>query len=80
MNSLHLMSMRADVMRDAVEAGLRTRLGRLSGGIRWRWRRRCRARYGTGTQDVIVNERRVAAWAVGGGSWTCARRCEWAIV
>ena len=66
MNSLHLMTMRADVMRDAVEAG-EDPFGQGERGDPVAVETAMPCEIWNGTQDVIVNERRVAAWAVWGG-------------
>ena len=63
MTSLHLMKMRADVMRDSAEVG-EDPFGQAERGIPGAVETARACEIWNSRQDVIVNERRIAAWSV----------------
>ena len=63
MSSLHLMSMRADVMRDSAEVGTDP-FGQAEQGEPTAIETATPCEIWNSKEDIIVNERRIAAWAV----------------
>ena len=63
MSSLHLMSMRADVMRDSAEVG-EDPFGQAEQGAQEAVETATACEIWNSKEDIIVNERRIAAWAV----------------
>ena len=63
MTSLHLMSMRADVMRDSAEVG-EDPFGQAEQGAPEAVETATPCEIWNSSEDIIVNERRIAAWSV----------------